>query len=319
MQNDWLINVNTLKVELETFEIAYKTIEEKHDDLVMMGEKISNSIPIGNAMNVVISESAELAKKLKMAHSCFEMVLNQYTNTEKKILSKDIGDKQDGKKTSGSDSKSQEEMTYEEYLQYRYENAVDENTKKLYEKYLNEIKIKDDDYSNTAFYFSFWNHIKYNKDDDYTNDKGPGSTYYHEVGHCMDDKSDWFGYTSSDGSYDFYNCLNEDLDNYINKIMEENGYTDRHDAYDDLSAWLLNDPDNKDGVSDLVTGLTDGKARGKWAHDVNYYNSSSTSFEAFAHFFEAGMSADSTKLDYMKEIFPTAYEEYQKMLEDELK
>ncbi len=48
-----------------------------------------------------------------------------------------------------------------------------ELAKKLYEKYLNEIKIKDDDYSNTAFYFSFWNHIKYNKNDDYTNDKGP--------------------------------------------------------------------------------------------------------------------------------------------------
>ena len=75
----------------------------------------------------------------------------------------------------------------------------------------------------------------------------------------------------------------------------------------------------KNGVSDLVNGLTDGKACGGWLHEDSYYNKNSIAKEAFAHFFEAGMSADTTKLDYIKEIFPSAYQEYQKMIQDELK
>lgn len=209
-------------------------------------------------------------------------------------------------------------MTYGEYLQYRYENAADENTKAIYEKYIKNIRIKADDYDGTAYYDSFWNHIKYSEDADSENERGVGCTYYHEVGHLIDDQSDWFGFTSTDGSYHFYDALKNDVDVHLSRIMKENGYTDIQDAYDRLSDWLMVDANMKNGVSDIVNGLTDGNACGRWGHADNYYSESSISKEAFAHFFEAGMACDSIKLEYIKEMFPSAYEEYQRMLRDEL-
>ncbi len=100
--------------------------------------------------------------------------------------------------------------------------------------------------------------------------------------------------------------------------MEDNGYTNKEKAYDDIAAWLKRDADMKNGVSDLVKGLTNGKSVGYWEHDSDYYTEDSIAKEAFAHFFEAGMSDTSIKLDYIKEVFPNAYEEYVKMIKEEL-
>lgn len=220
--------------------------------------------------------------------------------------------------SSGSSSDPTAGMTYEEILEYRAEHAVDENTRRLYEEYLRKIRINDDNYDGTAHYNPFWNHINYDADEDAENPRGPGCTYFHEVGHLIDDRSDWNGHTSTDWSYDFYDCLQADVNNWIQACMRRNGYTDINDAYDDLSAWLWTDADMKNGISDLVNGLTDGDACGRWGHDSNYYDSSSIPHEAFAHFFEAGMAADPAKLDYIKEMFPTAYAEFQQMIQDEL-
>ena len=209
-----------------------------------------------------------------------------------------------------------EDMTYEEALEYRRQNAVDENSRLLYERYLNRVNIHDDDYDDGAHYNTFWNHINYNADDDSTNRRGVGNTYYHEVGHLIDDRSDWFGSTSNDNSYDLYGALENDLNNYLDRIMAENGYTSRDDAYDHLSNWLNSDPNMMNGISDLVCGLTNGQASGQWLHAMSYYNHDSIENEAFAHFFEASMRCDSVKLDYIRELFPEAYEEYQRMITD---
>lgn len=100
--------------------------------------------------------------------------------------------------------------------------------------------------------------------------------------------------------------------------MKENGYTSKQEAYDHISTWLYEDRDLKNGISDLFTGLSGGDIRGKWSHPDSYYNSQSLSHEAFAHFFESGMRTDPAKLNYVKEVFPEAYEAFQQMLEDDL-
>lgn len=301
---------------------------------IMNSLLMSNSAygKVRNQIKTLISEMEKEQTVMKALGTTLQEIMNQYGSIEQKIAdnytSKSINKKQreldnsnKNKAENGNEDTEEKDpstMNYEEYLEYRYENASDENTKRIYKKFLDNIRIKDDDYDDTAYYDSFWNHIKYNKDDDSTNVRGVGCTYYHEVGHLIDDQSDWFGDTSTDGSYDFYEKLSNDVDNYVNTIMEEKGYTDINDAYDDLSTWLNTDGNMKNGVSDLVNGLTNGEACGGWSHSDDYYNEDSISHEAFAHFFEAGMSADPTKLEYIKEIFPTAYEEYQSMLEDEL-
>lgn len=317
-----------------------KKIENYFGESIGTLSYIMNSLLMSNStygqvkkqIKSIINEIEVEKAVMNTLGTTLQEIMKQYEKTEQRIVENYTGKSVSNpsannldnraeinlEESGTSDEKDPGTMTYEEYLEYRYENATDENTKKVYKKFLDNIKIKDDDYDGTAHYNNFWNHIKYNQEDDSTNVRGVGCTYYHEVGHLIDDQSDWFGQTSTDGSYDFYEKLNNDVNNYVNTIMEEKGYTDINDAYDDLSTWLNDDGNMKNGVSDLVNGLTDGEACGGWSHSDDYYNESSIAHEAFAHFFEAGMSADPTKLEYVKEIFPTAYEEFQKMLEDEL-
>ena len=41
----------------------------------------------------------------------------------------------------------------------------------------------------------------------------------------------------------------------------------------------------KNGISDIIAGLSDGKVKGFWYHtDSDYYTDSSIETEAFAHF-----------------------------------
>ncbi len=323
--NEFNVNPFILKEKSHSFEDISKNMQTSTDQIqkISMQLKITMHSNITKSLNTVIEDLDNEAKSCKLLYDQLLQIATAYENHEQKICNEHKNTKNNNEDTSqkhndNEDEISPDDMSYEEYLQYRYENAVDENTRKLYEKYMDNINIKDDDYEDGAFYNSFWNHIKYNAEDDAENVRGIGCTYYHETGHLIDDQSDWFGDTSTDGSYDFYEKLNEDVDNYINNIMEEKGYTDIEDAYSDFSNWLNEDGNMKNGISDLVNGITDGKACGGWSHADDYYNSKSIPNEAFAHFFEAGMAADPTKLDYIKEVFPSAYAEYQKMIEDEL-
>jgi len=207
----------------------------------------------------------------------------------------------------------EEGMLYSDMLESRIANAVEPSSRELYNIYKNKIRIAEDLYLDTAYYNSLLNHIKYNSAMDSMDPRGPGSVYFHEVGHMIDDYSKLFGNRSTDKSYDFYETLKSDLDNYI----KSKGYTTFNEAQNDINNWLWQDADMKSGVSDLIRGLS-GAQVGKWGHDMDYYTESSIAKEAFAHFFEAGMSDTSVKLDYIKEVFPNAYEKYLQMINDAL-
>lgn len=215
------------------------------------------------------------------------------------------------------DTVNTDEMTYDEYLEYRAENAVDETTRRIYEKYKDKkYKVRSDQES--GVYNQWSNTINFNAEADNVNSAGRGKTYFHEFGHMVDDFSDWNDETSNDWSYDFGDCLQNDFENYVDKVMTEQGYSTREEAYKYIENWLNIDAGDKNGISDLITGLSDGDIYGPYRHDADYYNMSYIENEAFAHFFEAGMCTDSTKLDFIKEVFPTAYDEFHQMLVDDL-
>ncbi|MBQ2744157.1 MAG: hypothetical protein IJF37_00870 [Lachnospiraceae bacterium] len=147
--------------------------------------------------------------------------------------------------------------------------------------------------------------------------RGYANTYFHEVGHCMDDVSDLNDYTSNDMDYDFIETLREDYENYVSKVQEEQGLTTEQ-AKEWIGAWLEEEADMKNGISDLLKGLSNSEVKGKWSHADEYYNDTSIEREAFAHFFEAGMSYKPQKMIYILEVFPKSYKMFNEMLEDEL-
>ena len=215
-------------------------------------------------------------------------------------------------------------QTREEYYERcaeRRANAIDDEVARLYDKYLNKQKIGSDT-SSSSYYNPIQNKVYINWRDDSTNERGECSTYFHETGHMIDDYTKLFGDSSS--SKAFSTSLKSDFDNYVNKVMRENSCT-REEAYSRISDWLWEDADNKSGLSDLCGGLSNKQCEGRWGHPASYWSGSKehgipdkVNNEAFAHFFEASMSTDSTKLDYLKEVFPNAYKEFKSIVRKSL-
>ena len=210
---------------------------------------------------------------------------------------------------------------YYDMIDVRANNAIDVESKELYEKYRKKVKMGSETLESGAYYHPIWNKVYLNWEKDAVNDRGPGSTYFHEVGHMIDDYTKFFGDSSS--ARDFTVSLQSDFDNYVNSVMSQHGLT-RKEAYKYISDWLWIDPDAKHSLSDLMGGLSKNECVGRWLHDTDYWRGKQhgvpekVNNEAFAHFFEASMSTDSAKLDYLKEVFPTAYAEYKKIVRDNL-
>lgn len=209
---------------------------------------------------------------------------------------------------------------YVSILDKRHDNA-DQDTKALYDKYEKYIKIADLDTTETARYSrGAGQNITVNATEDSKDRPSAGTTYYHEIGHLIDDRMKvGTGYASENKEYS--NALKNDFNNYVDNYMKENGISDRDQAYAAIGKMMNgSDRDEYRGVSDLYGGLSDNKAKGGWGHSQEYWNSNPQALnrEAFANMFEVSMGGNENSLKYMKEMFPTAYEEFQKMVKNDL-
>ena len=180
--------------------------------------------------------------------------------------------------------------------------------KALYSEYANSIRLVDYDYQGTPFYNSVSNGIKLNAMEDLHNSTGNLSTYFHEVGHMMDDYAgNGHSWLSSDS--EFAKALRNDVEAYVHKIMIAK-HCDEDEAYDIISEEISGDWNA--GVSDIFGSLTRCKCQGDWGHHVTYWQSDPSKIEkeAFANMFEASIR-DEKKLREMKKFFPRAYSRFE--------
>ena len=122
---------------------------------------------------------------------------------------------------------------------------------------------------------------------------------------------------SGKSKYDFYEVLKSDYEAFLSKVQEENGLT-REGVYLWIENWLKDDEDMKNGISDVLGLLSEGKIEGKYGHGPDYYKKNKIEKETFAHFFEAGMSYKPLKQIYIQEIFPNAHKVFEQMVTEEL-
>lgn len=176
--------------------------------------------------------------------------------------------------------------------------------KDLYDEYADSIKIVDYNYQGTPFYNSVSNGIKLNAMADLHNSTGNMSTYFHEVGHLMDDYAgNGHAWLSSDS--EFAKLLRNDVEAYMNHvILTKNCELD--EAYDIISEEISGDWNA--GVSDIFGSLTECRCQGNWGHHITYWQAdlSKIEKEAFANMFEASIG-NQKKLEEMKRFFPRAY------------
>ena len=197
-------------------------------------------------------------------------------------------------------------------------SQADPTAKAVYDKYEPEIKISDIDTKETARYSPSGGDITVNATEDLKNHPKDGDTYFHEIGHFIDDKmADGKGVYASD-SEAFSSALRNDFNNYVNNYMEEHNITNREDAYEAISKKMSGfKGDDYKVVSDIYGGLSENKAKGTWGHDNEYWasNPKAVNHEAFANMFNAAMAGDKNMLKRTQEMLPTAYAEFQAMLE----
>lgn len=180
--------------------------------------------------------------------------------------------------------------------------------KDMYNEYANNIRIVDYEYQGTPFYNSISNGIKLNAMADLHNSTGNLSTYFHEVGHMMDDYAgnghDWL---SSDS--EFSKALRYDVEAYMHRIMITK-HCEKDEAYDIISEEISGDWNA--GISDIFGSITECKCQGDWGHHVKYWQSDPSKIEkeAFANMFEASIG-DEKKLSEMKRFFPRSYSRFE--------
>lgn len=199
------------------------------------------------------------------------------------------------------------------YAAFERLNSSQTNTyaKKLYLTFANNIRIIDYEFKGTPFYNSLSNGIKLNAMADLHNPTGNLSTYFHEVGHMIDDYAgNGHTWLSSDQLY--RECLERDISSYINKVMVDK-HCDIDKAYeyisDEISGnWCAN-------VSDIFGSLTQCKCQGDWGHHYTYWNTDPTRVEkeAFANMFESSVGSEE-KMNRMIKYFPTAYARFEYLL-----
>lgn len=166
---------------------------------------------------------------------------------------------------------------------------------------------------NSAFYSPKDKHIKMDLDKDSKNTRGKYSTFFHEFGHLLDDRSNESSRPNISFSVKFYNTIVQDWENqklkYGNKpwpfvkgkIIEE----------------LRQDGDLASGCQDIIGGLTLNEVRAGWGHSTKYWTRNKDKridivSEMFAHMSSGYTNPE--RLVIMKKWFPETCKEFESMI-----
>lgn len=185
----------------------------------------------------------------------------------------------------------------------------------MYASVGSKCKIGSDTYMRTEHYNPFTREIFFNLEADLCNEQGQLATYFHEVGHMIDFQS-----SSQPLSNDktFCTAVKSDFKDYVFQTMKRYG-CDRSEAYYHIRNELYADSNLLADISDIMGGLTDCECQGAWGHSKKYWNTDPQRVyrEAFANMYSTALG-NPQRIAVMKKYFPTAYERFEKLLEDTL-
>lgn len=196
-------------------------------------------------------------------------------------------------------------------------DSADTNTdvKALYESYKQSVSIIDYDYLGTPFYSSLSGGIKLNAMADLHNPTGKMSTYYHEVGHLIDNVAG-NGHAWLSSEPEFRKMVEYDVQTYVSATMISK-HCNQEEAYDIISEEISGNL--YANVSDIFGAVTICKCQGDWGHSVQYWeiDPSKLEKESFANMFESSVGSKE-KADIMKHFFPHAYAVFETLIKGAL-
>lgn len=197
---------------------------------------------------------------------------------------------------------------------------------KFLEKYSDKIKFTDLNYKNTAHFSPSGNYIKLDirktfRDEGRRRQMG---TLWHELGHLLDfnaDTQNKWAMASDTYGESYLKALQKDareLRKKVKGILEEehgkgsgtNGniqtYIQYYMGYENIAC----------GISDTLHGATSGKNHMGFGHfSRGYWTRENKLAEAFANMFQIFINGTKQDLEDLRTIFPTATEEYTKLID----
>ena len=198
----------------------------------------------------------------------------------------------------------------------RYEVGSD-LARNVYDKFIpNGGAVSDGAHAGTANHSAATHTIQMNFAEDANNKRGAGTTWFHEHGHYLDMETHWCSVTSN-----LYQAIIKDCRDYEAKYAKDHGTQSKANTQFGVGVELILQGDTTHSIQDLF-GASIGKPypMTKWSHKSAYWKDQGNdgiSKEAFAHMFEASFSTDKQTL--MKKYLPTAWAQFEKLLEEALK
>lgn len=195
---------------------------------------------------------------------------------------------------------------FSQVLETRLEKA-DPIVRRYLEQNIRRLTVSDAAHPGVAYYDLDNPGVYFNLEEDLKNIRGPGATYFHEMGHYLDHMvsggvEHMFASDAIDG---FFDALNADCDGVINQRMAAAG-CQREEACRQISEEIWGA--EYSSVSDLYDAITGGQCQGAWSHPRSYwFKPGQVEQEAFAHFFEASIGGGHRQ-ELVKSYFPTAYQ-----------
>lgn len=238
---------------------------------------------------------------------------------------------------SGFGANKEDKQDYSNILENRYDNSSD-LAKKIYDKYIPDGGACEKlDEKGTAGFSPITNKIFLNIKDDLKNDRGKGTTWYHEHGHYLDYNAKQGERLSSNKK--FIKALKNDIKNEINKrrsqiiselqianpqVNIDNDFLKKHktlnnaienDSIIRLSKELMEVGIHKThSIQDIFGSYKKGKYYDIYIyrHTNEYWKTIGVEKEAFAHFFEAMYNKEKEEL--IMNYLPNAQKEFKEIM-----
>ncbi len=188
-------------------------------------------------------------------------------------------------------------------------NEAPENIKSVINKYADQIKFSNEKLIGTGHTNKDGIYVNFKADS--INERGAWTTTFHEIGHAVDIATNRISYR-----YPYFGeCLENDFNNLVKAYQKEYNIT-KEEAYLEIGNSLM--PDEYHILSDLTGGLTNNQCKGNYYHSKPGYweKPHRLEREAFAHFFGAVATKSDIKVSVIKEMFPTAFKEFEKLMEE---
>lgn len=231
----------------------------------------------------------------------------------------------------------EDKQAYLNILEDRYDNSSD-LAKKIYDKYIPDGGACEKlDEKGTDGFSPITNKIFLNIKDDLKNDRGKGTTWYHEHGHYLDYNAKQGKRLSSNKK--FIKALKNDIKNEINKrrsqiiselqianpqVNIDNDFLKKHKTINNaiennsivkLSKELADVGINKThSIQDIFGSYKKGKYYDIYIyrHTNEYWRTTGVEEEAFAHFFEAMYNKEKEEL--IMNYLPNAQKEFKEIM-----